>query len=259
VTKPRLNRRTGARLVAWLDLRSPEWIWLNHLWTALALGVPVAFILTIGIHTKWQSGILRVREICVLALYLIVIVRTATTVTHSIGREKDACTWTGLLLTPLSNRQILWGKVWSVMVTNVTGWMVLFASLVAFNWAMNRVGRFMQPDMTKWRLALAVAQMLGYGLFAMGAGLFFAIHLRNSLSALIAALAALVGSYALYQYGLQPWFASAILPKLMAQGDQMALMRGVFTYAFSVAGAQCLVGLLLGLIAQWRLRRVNVA
>ncbi len=256
---PGVGRRRGLRLVAWLDLRSRQRFWLNGLGTLLSLGIPLVALFLIGSRLQWQRGILRVRELCIPALYLMVLVRTATTAAHSIGREKECRSWTGLLLTPLSNRQILHGKVWVTLAANATGWLVLLLTLVAFSWAMSRVGQFMNPGLHKYRLLLALCQMIGHASFAVGVSLLWAVTLRNSLQALVMALLSMGLAYGSYRFGLEPVFAWSVLPWLSQHGPAWPSLTYVFGFAFAVATLQCLVGIACLLWTQGRLRILSVA
>lgn len=254
-----IDRRRGVRLVAWLDLRSSRRFWFNHLGTLLGLGIPLGVLFLVGSQFRWQRGILRVRELCIPALYLIVLVRTATTAVHSIGREKEGRSWAGLLLTPLSNRQILHGKLWVTLVANATGWLVLLVTLVIFSWAMSRVGQFMNPSLHKYRLLLAVCQMIGYASFAVGVSLLWAVCLRNSLQALVMSLLSMGLAYGCYRFGLEPVFVWSILPWLNQHGPAWPAIAYVFGFAFGVAGVQCILGIVCLLWTQGRLRILSVA
>jgi len=249
-----VNRRRGVRLVAWLDLRSYQSLWLNHLITALGLGIPLIILFAVGSQIQWQRGILRVRELCIPSVYFIVLVRTVTTATYSIGREKEGRSWTGLLLTPLSNRQILYGKAWVTLATNAIGWLILLATLVLFSWAMSRVGRFMNPQLHSFRLLLAICQMIGYGSFALGVSLFWAVQLRSSLPALVMSLLSLSAAYGIYRFGLQSAFAWWILPWLSQHSPSIPMVTFIFGFAFVVAAVQGVLGMGFFIWTQWRLR-----
>jgi hypothetical protein len=253
-----VNRRRGVRLVAWLDLRSYQSLWLNHLVTALGLGLPLIVLFAVGAQIQWQRGILRVRELCIPALYFIVLVRTVTTATTSIGREKEGRSWAGLLLTPLSNRQILYGKAWVTLATNATGWLILLVTLILFSWAMSRVGWFMNPHLNSYRLLLAICQMIGYGSFAVGVSLFWAVRLRRSLTALVMSLLSLSAAYGVYRFGLQSIFSWWILPWLSQRGSSTPMITYVFGFAFIVAAVQCVLGLGFFLWTQWHLRGPSI-
>jgi ABC-type Na+ efflux pump permease subunit len=253
-----VNRRRGVRLVAWLDLRFYQGLWLSHLMTALGLGLPLMVLFAVGARIQWQRGILRVRELCIPALYFIVLVRTVTTATTSIGREKEGRSWAGLLLTPLSNRQILYGKAWVILATHAMGWLILLATLILFSRAMSRVGWFMNPHLNSYRLLLAICQMIGYGSFAVGVSLFWAVRLRRSLTALVMSLLSLSAAYGVYRFGLQSIFSWWILPWLSRHGPSTPMTTYVFGFAFMVAAVQCILGMGFFLWTQWRLRAPSI-
>jgi ABC-type transport system involved in multi-copper enzyme maturation permease subunit len=250
-------RRRGLRLVAWLDLRGGRRFWLHHLLTVLVVGLPLVVLFVVGSRYQWRQGILRVRELCITALYFVILVRTVTSVAYSVGREKEGRSWTGLLMTPLSSRQILHGKAWAALAANASGWLLLLAALIVFGWVMSQVGRFMMSGLHRIRLVLAICQMGGYLSFAVGVSLLWAVVLRNSLQALVSSLLCLGLAYGLYRFGLQPAFAWWGLPWLSQHGPSWGHVTYIFAFAFGVAGLQGLAGVVCLVWAQCRLRPLS--
>ncbi len=116
-------------------------------------------------------------------LWLVVILRLAIFVAGGIAREKESGAWQTLLTTPLTERQILWGKAAAALRHHA----ILFLSLLAVQTCL-----ILRDRMPGWHL-LAVLYLLfrlaSIG-FVLGAGLYFGTRLRTATVAVAATMAA---------------------------------------------------------------------
>jgi hypothetical protein len=166
-----------------------------------------------------------------------------------IARDRQRGIWGFLLLTPLSARAILWGKVWGQAALPGAAWAVCgLSSLILYMLAAPTVG--VLPALGAW----LVGQTFVAALFVLGLGVGAALSTYPAVSKNLRGLATLLFTLAV---GLGVWGQFKLLPfETSADGPPLAarLLLGI-VYALVIAAA----GLAFALWRVGDVRRRDVA
>ncbi|MBP7052325.1 MAG: ABC transporter permease subunit [Phycisphaerae bacterium] len=105
--------------------------------TAMVLGIQVAMILIVYSFTAVMSVVsYEEAHIAYIWIFLtLAVLFTITASTTGISRERESQAWSLLLMTPLTDTDILVGKFVGVLRRCGPIWLLLFAYVVAFAWA----------------------------------------------------------------------------------------------------------------------------
>ena len=169
-------RSVGDSPIVWKELRAP----LFRSRTRFIVGVLAAVavvLLTYGLCAK--EGDLGDRDTHMVYGVIFVIVGTlwtAVLAATTITAEKEARTWPILLLTPLSNWQIVVGKAAGVLRRVFPAWLFLFGHVALFT-----VARLIHPAAFGQLLLLAGWVVL----FLTGTGLYFGSRFKRTTTAVI--------------------------------------------------------------------------
>ena len=231
--------------MTWADDPAGYLLQNRTLWIVLAAAALCFFIVT--------RGTARGRSVSVFpyyyglgGLWLLVLLRLAISTAGGIAREKESGAWPVLLMTPLSEMQILWRKAVTALRRNAV---LLLALLAIQTCLMLRSGVprgvWIAAFYGLWRLAA-----IG---FVVGAGLYFGTRLRTT----TAAVAATMGMFLCVTYlvagpynPIFPLFWRTIGSSLIRRGGSSAAF-----YAGLTIGPMFVVTAALGLDLLRRARR----
>ncbi len=123
--------------------------------------------------------------------YLVVMIRLAVLSAGGIAAEKDARTWPILLMTPLEDKEIVWGKAIAAFRRNIHLLLLYFVLFcIQYVRIIFRVGRSNFPT-SILGLFTSTIGFVSSILFVIGSGLYFGVRLRTA----TAAVAATAGLY----------------------------------------------------------------
>ena len=184
----------------------------------------IILVLLYGCYAISFRGIAGVSRISVVAAFAyifsmavstIVTIRTSTMAAVSISAEREARTWSTLLGTPVSNRQIVRDKVLAVIAKNRPGWAVMLLSPVVSMGAfliisLTGSGYVTSVSYMVVQVPVQIAGVLAQMLLLTGAGLYFSWRLKSSTAAVIATISAALGLY-FFQYFINALFISILV------------------------------------------------
>ena len=176
-------------------------------------------------------------------VYLIVMIRLAIFTAGSIAGEKEARTWSILLMTPLKDIDIIRGKVAAAIWRNIPLLITHIILLAIFYCCINSQ-RFSREQILISLLVAAVS-IIGSVLFIIGNGLYFSVRFRTAASA----IAATICSYLVVRY----LFCGILNPfRYMLMRTIMRSRTSYLILSFTVSIVPTLILSGIGIILTWR-------
>ncbi|MHC4584779.1 MAG: ABC transporter permease subunit [Planctomycetota bacterium] len=118
--------------------------------------------------------------------YLVVMIRLAVLSAGGIAAEKDARTWPILLMTPLEDKEIVWGKAIAAFLRNIHLLLLYFVLFcIRYIHMVFVVGRSNFPS-SILGLFTSTIGFVSSVLFVIGSGLYFGVRLRTATAAVAA-------------------------------------------------------------------------
>jgi ABC-2 type transport system permease protein len=184
-------------------------------------------------------------------MYLVVMIRLAVLSAGSIAGEKQARTWPILLMTPLEDKEIIWGKA-SAAIRRNGPLLLLYPALFCISYIL--LGRGDLVHMIGG-FVMAASGLVGSVLFITGSGSYFGVRLRSATAAVVAT----VGSYLVIAYLLCGTFNPlrillSILAVRARGADPAAMLIVYYTASIIAVATQAGIGVLLARHAARRLR-----
>ncbi len=171
-------RRVWGPAVAWKEMKT-KFSSREKMYAVIIIIIEVIMIVAMYIFPYLAEGY-GYRDVLVFYLYIFMGVGIFSTVFFSvrcIASEKESQTWCSLLMTPLSDWQIMSGKFVGILRRILPIWIMLFIYLCTFLTLFNRATR---------AIFILSFLMIGIIIFLYGAGLYFSSRFKNTNSAIIA-------------------------------------------------------------------------
>jgi ABC-type transport system involved in multi-copper enzyme maturation permease subunit len=144
IAKRNLNRKSSNEAAGWIKpVKGPPIIWKemvnlwiksSRLWAILTTILAVLILAFIYGYCGYMDFLGREEThiVFILVYFFFGLLRTATSAATSITSEKEAQTWPILLITPLTGRQIVLGKIIGSCLGGWAFWLLLTAHIVVF-------------------------------------------------------------------------------------------------------------------------------
>lgn len=171
-------RRVWGPAVAWKEMKM-KYSSREKMYAVVIIIIEVIMIVAMYIFPYLAEGF-GYRDVLVFYLYILMGIGVFSTVFFSvrcIASEKESQTWCSLLMTPLSDWQIMSGKFVGILRRILPVWIMLFIYLCTFSTLFNK-------DIKS--VFILTFLMIGIIVFLYGAGLYFSSRFKNTNSAIIA-------------------------------------------------------------------------
>lgn len=237
-------RRLWAAPAAWKEESGNLRHWRNTLLMAAATLV-ICTLIVIAKSTRRGRSVTIFPYYGLAGLWLVAFLRLALSTAGSITREKESGAWPVLLTTPLSETQILRGKVVAALRRNGVLLLSLLAIQACLMWHSDIPGRGVI-------VALYALQRVASIGFIVGAGLYFGTRLRTTTVAVASTMAAFLGVNYVIAGQFNPLFPLLwrwIVPVVSTWGNYSQVCFMALT-----TGPMIVVVAVLGL---WMLRRAR--
>jgi ABC-2 type transport system permease protein len=187
-------------------------------------------------------------------LQLLFVIRLGVAAAGAVVREREARTWPILLTTPLSDEEIVKGKVIAALRRNLP----LLIPLLAFYLLVFVFGRSGARDLLGFALSmgLLVISLTGTVVFLLGSGLYFSVRLKTTAAAVASTFVAYLVPNFFCPGAITPVFLMFVTMHGAAGESNRAEALSVFAITMLIPSAvYAIVGLLLARRTIRRLRK----
>ncbi len=127
-------RRVKGRPLVWKELREP-FVRVRSLWQKIGLVLIVLFMVVFygyAVYRDWMND--EIFHILLMVIYMIIgMFATAVGAAAAITKERETRSWPILVITPLSDGSIIYGKLIGILRRNLPIWSLLIIHLMVFS------------------------------------------------------------------------------------------------------------------------------